>query len=168
MRSNKWIDHVLVLFFVFIMAGILTGCQESALKTGKASQSATPAQVPQMDAKTVKALLPESVGKGKPAVIDFYTQFCLACQQLEPKLEKLSARTPEVTFLRMDIQHPSKQDKAIMEAFHVKTVPYVAFIAPSGEVKQVILEDASDEALDKAVADLVKAYQSCSKDTKGC
>ena len=102
----------------------------------------------------IKALFPESVGQGKPLIVNFYSKFCLSCQQLKPKLDEIASENPEITFLRLDVQKPTEQEIAIANAFEVITVPYIVFISGNGEIKKIVRENVEKSELESTVREL--------------
>lgn len=101
-------------------------------------------------------MFPHTVAQGVPVIVDFYSKFCLDCQKLAPKLDKLVEDMPGVQLVRVDIQQPGEQGKAMIKAFQVVTVPYVAFISKDAKVEKVFLQDVPAETLSTAAASLVK------------
>lgn len=134
---------------VWIVFGVLAfaGCHgvEAPKNAGLSTTSKPPVTTEQ-----VQALLPESVGQGRPAILDFNSRFCLSCQKLKPKLEALAAQNPKLSVVSIDIQHPRPDEQVIVKAFKVRTVPYVVFIAKNGEIKQVFLDDQPMPTLEAA------------------
>lgn len=144
----------LVLFVIPVCFGILlTGCSGGLQPSGDAPPEAAVVQ-PSVTPEHLKTLFPDSVGKGKPAILDVYSKFCLACQQLAPKLDALVAHTPGVVMERVDAQHPDEHAKAVLKAFNVTTAPYVAFITGEGRVTHVFLEDTPEAELNAAATTL--------------
>ncbi len=140
------------LLLILTMAA--AGCSQGDL-THKTDSSVQKTGV-RVAAADIQQLLPETVGQGKPVIVDFYSQFCLACQQLKPKLEKLTAKHPELTVVRLDVQNPRPEDEPVIKAFKATTVPYVAFIDGQGHIHKELLEDVPVEELEAAALAIIK------------
>lgn len=150
---NRINNHSAKLLGVALVLGVISfsGCMAPTGPTSGQAPGAATGLVPEsLTASQVKSLFSESVGQGKPAVIDFSSRFCYECRQLRPKLEALEKQFPNIAFEMVNIQSKEAQDKKRLDAFKVITVPYVAFVDASGNVKQVIAEDVSPEVLTKA------------------
>lgn len=126
-----------VVWIVFLWL-VFAGCQGIS---GGGDTATSTASKPSVSAQHVQALLPQSVGKGHPVILDFNSRFCLSCQKLKPKLDALAEQNPTLSVVPIDIQHPTPEEKAVIQAFRVRTVPYVVFISKTGEIKQVFLDD---------------------------
>ncbi|MEZ4574314.1 MAG: thioredoxin family protein [Vampirovibrionales bacterium] len=127
----------------------ITGCNNDALhSTPNTPQDAASGLylVPKgLTPEAVSGLFSDSVGQGKPLVVDFTSRFCYECRQLKPKLEALAKTYPDITFQLVSIQSKDAHDQALLNAFHVTTVPYVAFIDGSGQVKKVVIDNTSPD-----------------------
>lgn len=67
----------------------------------------------------------------KPVVIDFYTDWCGPCKDIEPYLEKLGFELEgKVDFVRVDIE----KNPSIANQYGVKSIPTI-MIFSNGEVK---------------------------------
>lgn len=140
-----------------LMAGLLLLCFMALGWVGCQSgvTNSVTAEVPNLKSDALKALLPQTVGEGKPVILDFNSRFCLACQLVTPKLEKVAEAKPEITLLGIDINNTRPEDKPVLDAFDVVTVPYVVFITGKGEITQVFQDDMPQAELDAAVSALV-------------
>ena len=66
----------------------------------------------------------------KPAVVDFYAEWCGPCKSLAPTLEELS----EEYAGRVDIYKVNVDDEPeLASAFGVRSIPTLLFISTSGE-----------------------------------
>ncbi|MCA9841023.1 MAG: thioredoxin family protein [Cyanobacteria bacterium HKST-UBA03] len=129
----------------------ITGCNNDALHSTPNTTQDTASGlylVPKgLTPEAVSGLFTDSVGQGKPLVVDFTSRFCYECRQLKPKLEALAKTYPDITFQLVSIQSKDAHDQALLNAFHVTTVPYVAFIDGSGQVKKVVIDNTSPDDL---------------------
>lgn len=70
----------------------------------------------------------------KPAVVDFYADWCGPCKELAPILEEIAnEKGDEVVFYKVDID----KDPDLAKAFNIRGVPTVVYIPMQGEPKIV-------------------------------
>lgn len=144
---SPFLKHACFLMLLLLLVSFLGGCSQSS--------SNTIAQHPPLTSVQLQALLPDSVGKKQPVILDFQSKFCLACQQIKPKLENIVKNQSQIHLVSIDINQASDQDKKIMKTFGVSTVPYVVFISGTGEIQRIFLEDAPLSEFSKASKRLV-------------
>ena len=66
----------------------------------------------------------------KPAVVDFYADWCGPCKELAPILEEIAnEKGDEVVFYKVDID----KDPDLAKAFNIRGVPTVVYIPMQGE-----------------------------------
>jgi thioredoxin len=72
----------------------------------------------------------EFVYKGdKPAIIDFYADWCGPCRQLAPKLERIVAESNgQILLYKVNVD----KDEALAAHFGVKSIPMVLFVPTKG------------------------------------
>lgn len=147
----------LLLSFLLCIGVLFAGCGELPFEGWKTrSESTSSNGIPNIEAAELRRLFPESIGAGKPLVLDFTSRYCLTCQALQPKLEEMIAKKPGLILHRIDITRPSREEKALIRTFNVVSVPYVAFISGDGQIRQVIREDAEAARLLQAGLDIMQ------------
>jgi thioredoxin len=60
----------------------------------------------------------------KPAIIDFYADWCGPCKMVAPILEELSEEHPEVNIFKVD----TEVEQELAAVFQVKSIPSMLFI----------------------------------------
>ncbi len=88
----------------------------------------------------------------KPAIIDFYAEWCKPCKTLTPMLEKISQDySGKVDFYKVDIEEESK----LARKFRIKSVPTMMFIPINGQV-QSIVGLVPENRIKKAISEILK------------
>jgi thioredoxin 1 len=146
-RTKIYFAGMLILLAVLLVSGFRS-FQGTTLLQANASSSPSKG--------TLEKLLPDTIGSGKPVILDFYTPFCLACQRIKPKLEKVSTEPPSVTLMRINLQNPDSTTQGLSKAFGIGTAPYVVFISGKGIAKSTFLEDTDIAELRKAKQEILK------------
>ncbi len=85
----------------------------------------------------------------KPAIIDFYADWCGPCQMVAPILEELSEDYPEVLIYKVD----TEVEQELAAVFRIRSIPSMLFIPvgrqpmmqagalPKNALEQVIKEE---------------------------
>lgn len=85
----------------------------------------------------------------RPAVIDFYADWCGPCKMLAPVIEKLSREyAGEVDFYKIDTQ----KEMELAGAFGIQSIPSLLFIPAEGKPQMAqgaLPEEALREVVDK-------------------
>lgn len=137
----------------FLILLSLWGCNASL----PSHDAAVPGiSTPQIEAKQLRTLLPETTGQNKPVIVDFSSQYCLACQVIRPKLDKVIQQHPEITLMTVNLDKPNAHEKKLISTFQVQIAPYIAFVDKTGRVQKVLLDDAEQHVLDEAAARLAR------------
>jgi len=88
----------------------------------------------------------------KPAIIDFYADWCQPCKIVEPVLEELSEEYKgKVDVFRIDTE--DQQELAAM--FGIRSIPSILFI-PQQEQPQMAQGALPKDTLEKAIKDVLK------------
>jgi len=88
----------------------------------------------------------------KPAIIDFYADWCQPCKIVEPVLEELSEEYKgKVDVFRIDTE--DQQELAAM--FGIKSIPSILFV-PQEEQPQMAQGALPKDTLEKAIQDVLK------------
>jgi len=146
-RTKIYFTGIVVLLSVLVV-GVFKSFPGGMFLSAHASSSPSKA--------TLQKLLPDTVGAGKPVILDFYTSFCLACQKIKPKLEKVAAAPPSVVLKRISLENPDSTTQALSKLFGISTAPYVVFISGNGTVKNTFLEDTDMGELQNAKQAILK------------
>jgi thioredoxin len=60
----------------------------------------------------------------KPALIDFYADWCGPCQMVAPILEELSEEYPDITIYKVD----TEAEQELAAVFQIRSIPSMLFI----------------------------------------
>ena len=60
----------------------------------------------------------------KPAIIDFYADWCGPCKMVAPILEELSNENPDVTIYKVD----TEVEQELSAVFQIRSIPSILFI----------------------------------------
>lgn len=97
----------------------------------------------------------------KPAIIDFYADWCGPCKRLSPVLEELQKEyTDKIDIYKINVD--TEQD--IASAFGIMSVPTILFIPTTGE-PQMAQGALPKDVLDQAINDVLLG---CGTDNKQC
>lgn len=87
----------------------------------------------------------------KPAIIDFYAEWCGPCKTVAPILEELAAEySGKMDFYKVD----TEDQKELASIFGVQSIPSLLFI-PSGEQPQMAVGALNKETFIKAFKDVL-------------
>jgi thioredoxin-like negative regulator of GroEL len=103
--------------------------------------------IQKVDAKSMKQLFPEAVGK--PLLVEFRSKFCLDCQKLAPRLERTLKAHPNVLSKVFDVNNDRKANALLFKKFDPATVPVTILITPQGQIYHVFYGEMSESALQK-------------------
>lgn len=87
----------------------------------------------------------------KPAIIDFYADWCGPCKMIAPVLEELAAEyADEIYIYKID----TEKERELAAAFGIRSIPTLLFV-PMGEAPQMaqgaLPKNAFKEAIDKVL-----------------
>ncbi len=88
--------------------------------------------------KTVAELdrvVAESAAAGKPAMLDFYADWCISCKEMERDTftdPAVRAALANVTLLQADVTANDADDQALLQRFGIFGPPTIAFYGPDG------------------------------------
>ena len=147
-RFGKGIAVMLLIFGIILLIGALSGAK-SALQplSGIASsldvnnKNANQLQASSLEFTRIKniAELEKKLveAHGKPVMLDFYADWCVACKELEqltfsdPNVQRLLKNT---TLLQVDVTANSDEDKALLKHFALFGPPGIVFFDENGKV----------------------------------
>lgn len=140
---------------------ILNACSNATNATNATNNSATAAEkkdesaIKHIDAEYMKkniydweATPGEFVFKGtRPAIIDFYANWCGPCRRLSPKLEEIATKYKgKIDVYKINID----DEKTLADVFGVKTIPMCLFIPVKGTPTQT-LGDLSIDQIEETI-----------------
>ena len=70
----------------------------------------------------------------KPAIIDFYADWCAPCKTLTPVLEELDADYSEVDFYKIN----TEENVELSSVFGIQSIPSLLFIPVDGEPQMAV------------------------------
>jgi len=65
----------------------------------------------------------------KPAIIDFYADWCGPCKMVAPILEELSDENPDVIIYKVD----TEVEQELSAVFQIRSIPSILFIPKDGQ-----------------------------------
>ena len=91
----------------------------------------------------------------KPAIIDFYADWCGPCKMVAPILEQLSDENPEIVIYKVDTQ----VEQELAAIFQIRSIPSILFIPvgkepmmQAGALPKHVLEDVINKELLSSVS----------------
>jgi len=86
----------------------------------------------------------------KPAIIDFYADWCAPCKMVAPILEELSGEYEEVDFYKID----TEAQPELAATFGIQSIPSILFI-PLGSQPQMAMGALPKETFKLAIAQIL-------------
>ena len=86
----------------------------------------------------------------KPAVIDFYADWCGPCKTIAPILEELDAEMDNVDFYKVN----TEQENELASTFGIQSIPSILFIPMDGS-PQMALGALPKETFKQAIAEVL-------------
>lgn len=84
----------------------------------------------------------------KPAIIDFYADWCGPCKMVAPILEELSEERPEVIIYKVD----TEAEQELASVFRIRSIPSILFIPMDKQPMMqagALPKNALEEVIDK-------------------
>lgn len=144
-RMAKGLGLFFVLYAAFLFAGAATGQDDPLHPLGSFAHPAVAptATLPQQvqfnrvtSEQQLRAALDAAAKAGKPAVVDFYADWCAACQVME----RTTFRDPGVIAaldsrmrIQVDLSHNTDDQRHMLDAFHLYGPPAMLFFDAKGE-----------------------------------
>ncbi len=92
----------------------------------------------------------------KPAIIDFYADWCGPCKMVAPVLEELSNEHPEITIYKID----TEVEQELAAVFQIRSIPSILFIPmdkqpmmQAGALPKHVLEEIIEKELIASVSE---------------
>lgn len=136
MKLSKALGLLLLVYGVLCLIGASQGNSNvfAPLESHEQSAAEKPKQITVKTLAELKRALQKA--KGKPVIIDFYADWCLACKVMERttfKDDAVKRALSEFVFLKVDVTKNDKADKELLKHFQVIAPPTFIFIDKSGQ-----------------------------------
>lgn len=139
-RSGKWMNKIKLILGLLMIAMSFYYLQFAIpLKEWMSSLNAGPQQ-----AEQDKRWLPyseeqvkEAIKQGKPVIIDFRADWCVACHELDEKTfskAEFKALSEKFILLQVDATEDTKAIQEILTKYSVKGLPTVVFMNRNGQI----------------------------------
>ncbi len=116
------------------------GSGQAAVTTVQASPPASSAQPGQWqtlpNGAALAAALQRSASAGRPVLVDFFAEWCVACKELEQKTlnqPQVLAAMKHFDLYQVDITDITPENQALMSRYDIFGLPSLIFFDPSGE-----------------------------------
>jgi thioredoxin len=86
----------------------------------------------------------------KPAIIDFYADWCNPCKTIAPILEELATEYPNVDFYKVN----TEEQNELAAVFGIQSIPSILFIPLEGQ-PQMALGALPKETFKQAIAQIL-------------
>ncbi len=147
-RFWKGIAVILLIFGITLLIGALSGAKSAlqpfnGITSSFAANNKNASQLQQSSslaftriASNAELDLKLAEANGKPVMLDFYADWCVACKELEqltfsaPNVQKLLENT---TLLQVDVTANSDEDKALLKRFALFGPPSIVFFDGNGK-----------------------------------
>ncbi len=122
MKRNLFV--MLVAMFAVVSAAFASTSTEEKAKTINLTKAQFEAKVADLDAEKWKYL------GDKPAIVDFYADWCPPCKRIAPILDELAKEYDgEIVIYKVD----TDKEKEIAAAFGIRSLPTLLFIPAKGD-----------------------------------
>jgi thioredoxin 1 len=88
----------------------------------------------------------------KPAIIDFYADWCNPCKIIAPILEELSIEHPEIDFYKIN----TEEEAEFASVFAIESIPSILFVPLTG-MPQMAMGALPKAAFKQAIETILKA-----------
>lgn len=162
-RSGKWMNKIKLILGLLMVAMSLYYLQFALpIKDWMTAINAGP-QHAEQDQRWVnysEAQLEKAIAQGKPVIIDFRADWCVACHELDEKTfskAEFKALSEKFILLQVDATEDTKAIQEILTKYSVKGLPTVVFINKSGQIiseltfTQFIKWDELEKKMQKAL-----------------
>ena len=86
----------------------------------------------------------------KPAIIDFYADWCNPCKMVAPILEELDAEREDIDFYKVN----TEEQPELAGAFGIQSIPSILFI-PLGRQPQMAMGALPKATFEQAIAEIL-------------
>jgi thiol:disulfide interchange protein DsbD len=138
----KGVSFILLVFGVALFIGALSGAKSAlqplsnfSVSANNHTKLASPLSFTRVSsiAELEKKLIAPN---GKPIMLDFYADWCVACKELEQSTfsdSKVQQMLENTTLLQVDVTENSDADKALLKRFGLYGPPGIAFFNSHGQ-----------------------------------
>ncbi len=82
---------------------------------------------------------------GKPTLLEFYADWCNACQWMAPTLNKLHNQHSNINFVMINVDDVQFQEQ--VQQYGVSGLPQITLLQPGGAVEQTLLGNVPERVL---------------------
>jgi len=86
----------------------------------------------------------------KPAILDFYAEWCNPCKMIAPILEELSVEYPNIDFYKVN----TEEQNELAAVFSIQSIPSILFIPLTGQ-PQMAMGALPKEKFKKAITEIL-------------
>ena len=138
-RLWKAAGIVLLIAGVALLVGALSGSRDPLRPLAGLSGGAPATPTPWVRVASLKELEGRVQGAGRPAMLDFYADWCVSCKEMEAFTlsdPQVRSRLADFTLLQADVTKSSEEDRALLKRFSLFGPPGIIFFDAQGrEIK---------------------------------
>jgi thiol:disulfide interchange protein DsbD len=127
-RSGPWMVRVKHVFGVLLLAVAVWIVWPVLLPTGGSTKFARVQSVAELEQKLQSP--------GRPAMLDFYADWCVSCKEMEAFTfsdERVKAKMAGLLLLQVDVTANTAEHKALLKRFHLFGPPGIVFFDAQGK-----------------------------------
>lgn len=133
-KFNQGVGLILLVYGFLILVGASMGATNPLQPLTIQSANAAPIEAQQQQSlKTIKEALANA--EGKPVMLDFYADWCTSCKVMEAttfKDSRVEKALTGFTVIKIDVTANSRENKALLDYFHVVAPPTFLFFDAQG------------------------------------
>lgn len=133
-KFNQGVGLILLVYGFLILVGASMGATNPLQPLTIQSANAAPIEAQQQQSlKTIKEALANA--EGKPVMLDFYADWCTSCKVMEAttfKDSRVEKALAGFTVIKIDVTANSRENKALLDYFHVVAPPTFLFFDAQG------------------------------------
>ena len=96
-----------------------------------------------------------ALSQERPSLIEFYANWCSACQSMAPKLEQLHQEYgQQINFVMLNIDEPQWQ--AAIEKYRVIAIPHLVLLSQNHQSVETFIGVVPKVALEKSLTNLIE------------
>lgn len=143
---------------VFIVAATMMGPKKPAtpVDAKAAAQAKMFYGLKHATPQEIYAAIPDAK-QDQPLLVEFRSQFCLDCKKMTPVLDELLPKYPTIQTRFYDMMKDRTKFAQVFNTLKPSTVPVLIFVAPGGEIINVLYDFHPKEELTTALKTLQSA-----------